>query len=198
MEPNSKYPAAMDGPVRQLGQAASEIVLNAPIAYADGSELSKSLILDLVLFLQEFLPPAGLSGAVSDEAIAMLIRFILTIFSMEFSESTQPAKVSIERPRTSKEAQDASPRISISSDTDLDLHSRTPPRSPRSPHASNENLRSSSQPPQPPNIAAEEQLSPVLRQARTYLNSLWQHGYQKAISEGLKNEVTMCDQSRWF
>ncbi|KAF9984063.1 hypothetical protein BGZ75_004373 [Mortierella antarctica] len=194
MEPNSKYPTAMDGPVRLLGQAASEIVLNAPVAYADGSELSKSLILDLVLFLQEFLPPAGLPGAVSDEAIAMLIRFVLTIFSIEFPESTQRTKVSLERPRTPKEGQDESPRVSSSSDADPDLHPRTPPRSPRSPSASGENFRSSSQPPHPPNVAVDEPLNSVMRHARTYLDGLWQHGCQNVISEGLKDEKMVVHQ----
>lgn len=185
----------MDGPVRLFGQAASEIVLNAPVVYADGSELSKSLILDLILFLQEFLPPAGLSGAVSDEAVAMLIRFVLTIFSIEFPESAQQPKVSIEKSRHPKEYQDESPRISTSSEADPDLHPRTPPRSPRSPNASGENFESSSQSPQPSNIALDEQLNPAMRHSRTYLNGLWKHGYQDAISEGLKNEVSVCDQS---
>ncbi|KAF9955542.1 hypothetical protein BGZ72_003631 [Mortierella alpina] len=194
MEPVSKYSMAMDGPVRLLGQAASEIVLNAPVAYADGSDLSKALILDLVLFIQEFLPPAGLSGAVSGEAIAMLIKFVLTVFSAEFPESPQQAKVSVERPRTSKEGQEDSPRVSTSSDVDTELHPRTPPRSPMSPNASSENFQSSSLPSQPPNIALDEQLNPVMRHARTYLDGLWQHGYQDAICEGVKSEKMVVHQ----
>jgi hypothetical protein len=179
----------LDGPVRIFGQAASEFVLNAQVAYADGSELTKSLILDMTIFLQEFMPPAGLRGSVSDEAVASIIRFILMVFSIEYLEiQPQEAPSSFDIPRPSRDDMEPSPRASISTEPERETIPRTPPRSPLSPNVSGENFQARILPPQEQGLP-DEKANPVIQQARYYFNAIWDLGHQGTIVDQMKVEV---------
>lgn len=189
MEPDSRYPLALDGPVRIFGQAASEFVLNAPVAYADGSELTKSLILDMTIFLQEFLPPAGLRGSVSNEAVASVVRFILMVFSIEYLEvQSQEPSTSFDIPRPSRDDMEPTPRASISTESEREAIPRTPPRSPLSPNVSGENFQARILPPQEQGLP-DEKANPVVQQARNYFDAIWDQGYQGTIVDQMKIEV---------
>ncbi|KAF9358562.1 hypothetical protein BGX26_001451 [Mortierella sp. AD094] len=184
----------MDGPVRTFGQAASELVLSVPVAYADSPKLTQSLILDLMTFLGEFVPPTSLGGSVSKNTVAMLVKFILSVFSMEYLEDQQQDKQSAEIPTTPRDDQEATPRASSSTDTEQELASKTPPRSPLSPNVSGENFQARSLPPHVPNLVADEKSSPVVQHARVYFNALWDNGYQDVIIDQLKAEKMVVHQ----
>ncbi|OAQ29570.1 hypothetical protein K457DRAFT_32202 [Linnemannia elongata AG-77] len=188
VEPDSRYPLALDGPVRIFGQAASEFVLNAPVAYADGSELTKSLILDMTIFLQEFLPPAGLRGSVSNEAVTSVVRFILMVFSIEYLEvQSQEPSTSFDIPRPSRDDMEPTPRASISTESEREAIPRTPPRSPLSPNVSGENFQARILPPQDQGLP-DEKANPVVQQARNYFDAIWDQGYQGTIVDQMKIE----------
>ncbi|KAG0004625.1 hypothetical protein BGZ79_008697 [Entomortierella chlamydospora] len=194
IEPASNYPMTMDGLVRTFGQAASEFVLGVPVAYADSPKLTQSLILDLMTFLGEFVPTTCLDGSVSKITTAMLVKFILSVFSMEYLEDQQQDKLSTEFPTTPRDGQEATPRASSSADTEQELASRTPPRSPLSPNVSGENFQARSLPPHVPNLVADEKSSPVVQRARVYFNALWDNGYQDVIIDQLKAEKIVVHQ----
>ncbi|KAG0215733.1 hypothetical protein BGX33_000899 [Mortierella sp. NVP41] len=193
VEPDSRYPLTLDGPVRIFGQAASEFVLNAPVAYADGSELSKSLILDMTLFVQEFLPPAGLRGSVSNEAVASIVRFILMVFSIEYLEVQPQGQASSDIPRPSRDDMETASRASISIETDREHMPRTPPRSPLSPNVSGENFQARALSPQDQGLPDEQEI-PVVLQARTYFDAVWDQGYQGTIIDQMKVEKLVTHQ----
>ncbi|KAF9154391.1 hypothetical protein BG015_001079 [Linnemannia schmuckeri] len=188
VEPNPKYPLTLDGPVRIFGQAASEFVLNAPVVHTDGSELTKSLILDLIIFLQEFLPPAGLRGSVSNEAVASIVRFTLMVFSIEYLE-IQPQKpsTSFDIPRPSRDDMEPTTRASISTEPERETMPRTPPRSPLSPNVSGENFQARILPPQDQELT-DEKANPVVQQTRNYFDAIWEQGYQGTIVDQMKIE----------
>ncbi|KAI7817236.1 hypothetical protein BC939DRAFT_335406 [Gamsiella multidivaricata] len=189
VEPVSEYPLALDEAVLIFGQAASELVLSAPVAYMDGSESTRSLILDLTTILEEYLPPAGLSGFVSDYAIAMLLKFVLMIFSIEFPEDLQHERIFSENLAISKDIQEASPRASVSTEHEPENLSRTPPRSPLSPKVSGEYFQARSMPPHDPNRTMGERSNPLLQRARSYFDALWENGHRDIITQQLKAEV---------
>ncbi|KAF9132432.1 hypothetical protein BGW39_000145 [Mortierella sp. 14UC] len=195
VEPGSKYPLTLDGPVRIFGQAASEFVLNAPVAYADGSEMTKSLILDMTIFLHEFLPPAGLRGTVSNEAMASIIRFILMVFSIEYLEiqPQQETSLSFDIPRPSREDVEATPWVSTSTEPERENMPRTPPRSPLSPNVSGENFQARIQPPQDQGLP-DEKSNPVVQQARAYFEAIWDLGYQGTIVDQMRIEKLVAHQ----
>ncbi|KAG0296788.1 hypothetical protein BGZ96_008516 [Linnemannia gamsii] len=188
VKPDSRYPLTLDGPVRIFGQAASEFVLNAPVASAEGSELTKSLIMDMTIFLQEFLPPAGLRGSISNEAVASIIRFILMVFSIEYLEiqpQELPSSFDIQRP--SRDDIELTPRASISTEPERETMSRTPPRSPMSPNVSGENFQARILPPQDQGLP-DEKANPVVQHARNYFDAIWDQGYQGTIVDQMKIE----------
>ncbi|KAG0375632.1 hypothetical protein BGX24_008839, partial [Mortierella sp. AD032] len=189
VEPDSKTPFTLDGPVSIFGQAASEFVLNAPVAYADGSEMTKSLILDMTIFLHEFLPPAGLRGTISNEAVASIVRFTLMVFSIEYLEIQQPREpsLSFDILRPSRDDVEATPRESTSTEPERDNMPRTPPRSPLSPNVSGENFQSKIQPPQEQGLP-DEKSNPAVQQARAYFDAVWDQGYQGTIVDQMKIE----------
>lgn len=184
----------MDGPIAVFGQVASEFILNAPTAYADGTELTKSLILDMTIFLEEFAPPAGLSSIVSKETVVALARFILMVFSIEYLETPQQTPAAIDQ-NPAKVDDQVSPRVSVSTDADREQFPRTPPRSPLSPKVSGENFQSQSLPPRAQGPLDDEQSIPVMRHAREYFDGLWSSGYRDIVIEQLKIEVSepFCD-----
>ncbi|GJJ73116.1 hypothetical protein EMPS_05474 [Entomortierella parvispora] len=185
VEPSPKFPLAMDGPISVFGQVASEFILDAPTAYADGTELTKSLILDMIIFLQEFVPPAGLSGIISKETVLAVARFILVVFSIEFLETPELTPV----PNTDQKEDEVSPRVSISTETDQGHFPRTPPRSPLSPKVNGENFQMHNFPESAKDPAVNEQSIPVVRQARDYFDGLWTSGYRGIVTEQLKIEA---------
>ncbi|KAF9928463.1 hypothetical protein FBU30_002365 [Linnemannia zychae] len=188
VEPSPKYPFVLDESIRTFGQAASEFVLNAPFAYADGSEITKSLILEIIIFIQEFMPPARLRGLVSDEAVASLIRLTLIIFSIEYLDiQPQEPASSFGLSRPSRDDAEAAPRLSVSTDPDREITSRTPPRSPLSPNASGENFQAKITPPQDQGLLDEKE-NLVVQQARFYFDTLWDQGYQESIVDQMKSE----------
>jgi hypothetical protein len=178
----------MDGPIAVFGQVASEFILNAPTAYADGTELTKSLILDMTVFLEEFAPPAGLSSIISKETVAALARFNLMVFSIEYLETPLQTSVAIDR-NAAKEDNQVSPRVSVSTEADREQFPRTPPRSPLSPKVSGENFQSQSLPPRDQGPLDDGQSIPVVRHAREYFDGLWSGGYRDIVIEQLKIEV---------
>jgi hypothetical protein len=180
-----KFPLAMDSPISVFGQVASEFILNAPTAYADGTELTKSLILDMTIFLEEFAPPAGLSGIISKETVPAIVRFILMVFSIEFLETTEQTAV----PNNDQKDNEASPRVSMSSEADPEQLPRTPPRSPLSPKVSGENFQMQNFPDSAKDQAPHEQSIPVIRPAKDYFDGLWTSGYRDVVIEQLKIEV---------
>ncbi|KAF9208081.1 hypothetical protein BGZ49_009870 [Haplosporangium sp. Z 27] len=190
----SKYPLTMNEPVKAFGQAASDIVLKMPIAYEDRPKLNQSLVLDLVVFLGEFIPPTSLGGSVSNNAIATLVKFILSVFSMEYIEDQQQDRQSNTIPIEHRDEQTATPRASISTEIQQELISRTPPRSPLSPNVSGENFHIRSLPPHVPSLIAYEMSNPVIQRAREYFNSLWDNGYQGVIIDQLKVEKIVVHQ----
>ncbi|KAF9116859.1 hypothetical protein BGX27_009740 [Mortierella sp. AM989] len=194
IEQDSKYPMTMDGPVRTFGQAASELTSSLPVAYADSPDLTQSLILDLMMFLGDFVPPTSLDGFVSKDTIAMIVRFILVIFSMDYLEDQQQDKLSTDIPKNPRDDQEATPRASLSTDTEQDLASRTPPRSPLSPNVNEENFQARSLPSHVPNAVTDEKSSPVVQRARIYFNALWDSGYQDVIVDQLKAEKIVVHQ----
>ncbi|KAG0045142.1 hypothetical protein BGZ83_009603 [Gryganskiella cystojenkinii] len=191
IDPDSKSPMVMEGPIAVFGQVASEFILNAPTAYADGTELTKSLILDMTIFLEEFMQPAGLSSIISRETVAALARFNLLVFSIEYLETPPQESIeNINEPKSAREDGEASPRVSMSTtDADREQFSRTPPRSPLSPKVSGENFQSHNFPPTAPGPSIDEQSIPVVRHAREYFDGLWSNGYQDVIIEQLKIET---------
>ncbi|KAG0253183.1 hypothetical protein BG011_006509, partial [Mortierella polycephala] len=190
VEPVPKYPMSMDEPIRVFGRAASDLVLSAPVAYAEGSELMKSLILDLMLFIKEFMSPSDLSGTVSKETVSTLVRYILAVFSIEYLEIQQQERVSTENSRAPYDEQSLSRRTSIVTEVSQEYASVTPPpRSPVSPNVSGENFQARSLPPQVPNLVVDEQSYPVLYHARAYFDALWSSGYQEVIISQLKAEM---------
>jgi len=189
VEPDSKYPHSLDGPVRIFGQAASEFVLNAPVVYADGSELSQSLILDMVVFLQEFLPAAGLRDVVSNEAVASVVRFTLMVFSIEYLEARPKEPTWLDIHRSSRDDIETTPRPSASIELERDNMSRTPPRTPLSPNVSGENFQARVLSPPQEQGLPDEQENPVVQQARAYLDAIWDQGYQGTIVDQMKIEV---------
>ncbi|KAG0277970.1 hypothetical protein BGZ95_004993 [Linnemannia exigua] len=189
VEPDPNNPFTLDGPVSIFGQAASEFVLNAPVAYADGSEMTKSLILDMTIFLHEFLPPAGLRGAISNDAVASIVRFTLMVFSIEYLEIQQPQEpsLSFDILRPSRDDVEATPRGSTSTEPERENMPRTPPRSPLSPNVSGENFQAKIQPPQEQGLP-DEKSNPAVQQARAYLDAIWDQGYQGTIVDQMKIE----------
>jgi len=175
----------MDGPISVFGQVASEFILNSPTAYADGTELTKSLILDMTIFLQEFVPPAGLSGTITKETVPALARFILMVFSIDFLENSEQPSV----PNNDQKDNEASPRVSMSTEADPEQLPRTPPRSPLSPKVSGENFQLQNFLDGAQDPAANEQSIPVVRHARDYFDDLWTSGYRSVVIEQLTNEV---------
>jgi hypothetical protein len=169
---------------------ASEFVLNAPAAYTDASEMTKSLILDMVIFVHEFLPPTGLRGTISNEAVASLVRFILMVFSIDYLEiqPQQERSLSFDTPQPSREDIEATPRASISTEPEREVMPRTPPRSPRSPNVSGEKFQAKLQPPQDQGMP-DEKSNPVVQQARAYFDAIWDIGYQGTIVDQMKIEV---------
>ncbi|KAF9438530.1 hypothetical protein BGZ76_007061 [Entomortierella beljakovae] len=188
IEPVSKYPFTMDGPIKTLGNAASNLMMTIPIIYSESSELSQSIVLELMTFIGKVLPPASLNRHVSKEAIAMLVKTIFSIFSAEYLEDQQQDRPSKEFTFTRRDDQETTPRASISTDPDQDLASRTPPRTPLSPNVSGENFQARSLPPHVPNLVVDEKSSPVVQKARAYFNDLWNNGYQEVLIYQLKDE----------
>ncbi|KAG9067454.1 hypothetical protein KI688_012237 [Linnemannia hyalina] len=188
VEPDSKYPLALDGPVRIFGQVASEFVLNAPVAHADESELTKSLILDMTIFLQEFLPPAGLRGSVSNEAVASVVRFIFMVFSIEYLEiQPQEPSTSFDNPRPSRDDMEPTSRASMSTEPEREAMPRTPPRSPLSPNVSGDNFQARILPPRDQGLPGEK-TNPVVQLARNYFDAIWDQGHQGTIVDQMKIE----------
>ncbi|KAF9194469.1 hypothetical protein BGZ51_009549 [Haplosporangium sp. Z 767] len=195
VEPVSKYPMSMDEPIRVFGRAASDLVLSSPVAYAEQSELMRSLILDLMLFIKEFMSPSYLDGIVSKETVSVLVRYILAVFSVEYPEIQQQERVSTDNFRTPYDEQSLSRRTSIATEVSQEYAPVTPPpRSPVSPNVSGENFQARSLPPQVPNMVMDEQLNPVLYHARAYFDTLWSSGYQEAIINQLKTEKLVAHQ----
>jgi len=180
----------LDGPIRVLGQTASDFILNSPVALADCSEITKSLILDFTIFIDEFLPPAGLKETVSKDSLKAIVRFILTVLSVEYLESQTKERSSADDTRLSKDEQDSSyQRGSISAEMEREYVSRTPPRSPLSPNVSGEHFQSRSLPSHSQNLTPDEATNPTVQRARAYLNELWESGHQNLITEQLQTEV---------
>ncbi|KAG0306222.1 hypothetical protein BGZ98_002776 [Dissophora globulifera] len=189
LEPVSKYPRTMDEPAMILGQIASEFVLSAPVEFANGSESTRLFIQDLMLFLGEFLTPAELSGSISKDSVAMLVRFVLSVFSIQYLEDQQQEKPSMMNTTALTEDREATPRTSISTEGDREIISRTPPRTPLSPNISGEHFQARSLPPHVPNIIVDEHSNPVVQRARVYFDALWHNGYRDLIVEQLKSEM---------
>ena len=178
----------MEGPIAAFGQVASELILNTPTAYADGTELTKSLILDMAIFLEEFVPPSGLSSIISRETVAALSRFNLLVFSIEYLEAASEESPENDQKPT-QEDDGVSPRVSMSMDTEREQLPRTPPRSPLSPKVSGEKFQSYTFPPTVQGSSVDEKSIPVVRHAREYFDSLWSNGYRDVVIEQLKIEV---------
>ncbi|KAF9393611.1 hypothetical protein CPC16_001601 [Podila verticillata] len=190
VEPDPLYPYALDGPIRALGQTASDFILNSPVALADCSEITKSLILDFTIFIDEFLPPAGLKETVSKDSLKAIVRFILTVLSVEYLEGQTKERPSADDIRYSRDEQDVSDqRGSISAEMEREYVSRTPPRSPLSPNVSGEHFQSRSLPSHAQNLTPDEATNPTVQRARAYLNGLWESGHQNLIIEQLQTEL---------
>ncbi|KAG0082753.1 hypothetical protein BGZ92_011431 [Podila epicladia] len=188
VEPDPLYPYALDGPTRVLGQTASDFILNSPVALTDCSEITKSLVLDFTIFIDEFLPPAGLKETVSKDSLKAIMRFVLTVFSVEYVDGQTK-----ERPgddtQLSRDEQDGYQRGSMSAEIEREYVSRTPPRSPLSPNVSGEHFQSRSLPSHSQNLTPDEATNPAVQKARAYLNGLWEAGYQSLIAEQLQIEM---------
>ncbi|ORZ15402.1 hypothetical protein BCR41DRAFT_353710 [Lobosporangium transversale] len=195
VESDPQYPITIDGPVAAFGQVASALVLGEPVSYTDGAEDTRSIILDLTLFLKEFLPPASLSGVINKDTATSLVKFILMIFSVEYPGiQQQQDRMPVEYHEAqasgiSRDDQDGTPRGSLSTDGDRENVLRTPPRSPLSPDVSGETFQARTLSPHALDLLSDEQANLVLQHARAYFDDLWASGYQDAIIEQLKIEV---------
>lgn len=181
----------MDESIQIMGQVASDLVLSAPIVYEDASSSTQSLVLDLVWLLGEHISPAGLSGNVSGDAVAMLARFIFAVFSIEYRGQSQQRRVSIEATATVGDGQDGSPRASTSAESEPNHTSRTPPRSPLIPDTNGENFQARSLPPHVSMLVVDEQSNPIVQRARAYFDALWERGYHDVIINQLNYEVSV-------
>ncbi|KAF9302452.1 hypothetical protein BGZ74_005326, partial [Mortierella antarctica] len=189
VEPDPLYPYALDGPTRVLGQTASDFILNSPVALTDCSEITKSLILNFTILIDEFLPPAGLKETVSKDSLKAIVRFVLTVLSVEYLEGQTKEKPSGDDTQLSRDEQDGYQRGSISAETEREYVSRTPPRSPLSPNVSGEHFQSRSLPSHSQNLSPDDATNPTVQRARTYLNGLWESGYQSLIAEQVQTEM---------
>ncbi|KAG0019915.1 hypothetical protein BGZ82_011748, partial [Podila clonocystis] len=189
IEPDPLYPYALDGPVRVLGHTASDFILNSPVVLADCSEITKSLILDFTTFIDEFLPPAGLKETVSKDSLKAIVRFVLTVLSVEYLEGQTKERRSRDELRLSRDEQDGEQKGSISAEMEREYVSRTPPRSPLSPNVSGEHFHSRSLPSHSQNLTPDEATNPTVQRARAYLNGLWESGHQSLITEQVQTEM---------
>ncbi|KAF9583807.1 hypothetical protein BGW38_008466 [Lunasporangiospora selenospora] len=194
MEPDSKYPMTMDGPVRVLGQAFSEFLLHAQVRCTDCTESVKSLLQNFLEFFEKKLPPTQLNGAYGKEAITTLIRCILLVFSIEFKEA--PLVKSKQGGGIHEISKDGNGHLTSAPgpmDGTAEYTQRTPPGTPRS-FGTRSDVFAQTQPPNPSSsqeqvMLQQEQGNPLLKVSRAYLMALWENGHQELIIDQLKIET---------
>lgn len=141
-----------------------------------------------MIFINEFLPPAGLKETVSKDSLKAIVRLVLTVLSVEYLEVQTKERPSGDDIRLSRDEQDGDQRGSISAEMEREYVSRTPPRSPLSPNVSGEQFQSRS-PSHSQNLTPDEATNPIVQKARAYLNGLWESGHQSLITEQVQIEV---------